>query len=319
MRGWRWHLEDFADTVQVANVLANFKALRAVVSEMRSSLGGGVAEVSSKLHNGNAEGVKLGDKDVHVSLDLPTLSLMYSAEEQFESNDATLSYLALGSVFPLERDTKKTSKEVEKKLGKLLTKSSFNQMQVLGQFNLSFIIARHGSDLFIVDQHAAEEKTNYEKLQKSMTLNSQRLISPMQLDLTSSEELVVMENLHVFTKNGFELLVDNDAAPTHRVRIIALPWSKHTVFGVEDVRELCALLADQPGTMVTAPRRHSMLASRACRSAVMVGSALQVPQMTSIVRHLAVLDQPWNCPHGRPTMRHIVGLDILKVARSQAQ
>lgn len=51
-----------------------------------------------------------------------------------------------------------------------------------------------------------------------------------------------------------------------------------------------------------------MLASRACRSSIMIGRALDAPAMRRILSRLAQLDAPWNCPHGRPTMRHLAVL-----------
>lgn len=54
-----------------------------------------------------------------------------------------------------------------------------------------------------------------------------------------------------------------------------------------------------------------MLASRACRSSVMIGDPLRKNEMQKIVEHLADLESPWNCPHGRPTMRHLVDLTTL--------
>ena len=52
-----------------------------------------------------------------------------------------------------------------------------------------------------------------------------------------------------------------------------------------------------------------MFAMRACRKSVMVGRALAVKAMEKIVRHMGELDKPWNCPHGRPTMRHLADLE----------
>eukprot|EP00775_Hariotina_reticulata_P007978 gene7978-8176_t len=53
---------------------------------------------------------------------------------------------------------------------------------------------------------------------------------------------------------------------------------------------------------------RDMLASRACRSSIMIGSALTKQQQAKILSRLAELDAPWNCPHGRPTMRHLTVL-----------
>jgi DNA mismatch repair protein PMS2 len=57
------------------------------------------------------------------------------------------------------------------------------------------------------------------------------------------------------------------------------------------------------------PKLLTMFASRACRSAVMIGTALTERDMRGIVQRLATIEQPWNCPHGRPTLRHLVDLE----------
>ena len=60
------------------------------------------------------------------------------------------------------------------------------------------------------------------------------------------------------------------------------------------------------------PKVVAMYASRACRSAVMIGTALHTRDMSRIVERLEHVEQPWNCPHGRPTLRHLVDLTPLR-------
>lgn len=70
-------------------------------------------------------------------------------------------------------------------------------MAVCGQFNLGFIIARLDNDLFIVDQHASDEKYNFERLVRTTVLNKQPLLNPLGLDLTAAEEVTCQEHLQV--------------------------------------------------------------------------------------------------------------------------
>ena len=83
------------------------------------------------------------------------------------------------------------SKAAEAKLERIFEKSSFCDLQILGQFNLGFILARLGNDLFIIDQHASDEKFNFERLTKTTQLNRQPLLAPQRLDLTPSESITV--------------------------------------------------------------------------------------------------------------------------------
>ena len=91
-----------------------------------------------------------------------------------------------------------------------------------------------------------------------------------------------------------------------------MPFSKNTKFGPSDVRELASILQEkQPSELedrLVLPKLRAMYASRACRSSVMIGDALSHQQMGTVVQHLGTLDRPWNCPHGRPTMRHLCDL-----------
>ncbi len=115
---------------------------------------------------------------------------------------------------------------------------------------------------------------------------------------------------------------------------------KAVQFGKEDVGALCALLgadgassstvagsgtgvdgsgsqgnnavrrharsgSSSSGAIIRLPKSIAMFASRACRSSIMIGDALSEKKMEEVIKRLNALDQPWTCPHGRPTIRHI--------------
>ncbi|KAF9519637.1 hypothetical protein BS47DRAFT_1336722 [Hydnum rufescens UP504] len=223
-----------------------------------------------------------------------------------------------------------------KALSRVISKDDFKEggMHVIGQFNLGFIIARlHRGlppktsekdvtdDLFIIDQHAADEKYNFETLQETTQIQCQSLLRPRPLELTAADEITAIENLGVLQSNGFEISVDEDATVGRRLHLIAQPESKGTVFDMQDLEELLSLMHDQPpGHMVRCSKARNMFASRACRKSIMIGKALTSGQMTGVIRHMGMTDQPWSCPHGRPTMRHLVSLrevDALKKFKRQ--
>ncbi|TEB25771.1 DNA mismatch repair protein MutL [Coprinellus micaceus] len=129
-------------------------------------------------------------------------------------------------------------------LSRVIDKSDFASMDILGQFNLGFIICRRRKsfresfstmdDLFIVDQHASDEKYNFESLQLTTKIQSQKLLRPRPLELTAADELVASENLQVLKDNGFEVHVapDNDTCGA-RLQLTAQPVSKNTVFDMK--------------------------------------------------------------------------------------
>ena len=85
------------------------------------------------------------------------------------------------------------SKEAESELDRCITKQDFLRMRVCGQFNKGFILAQLDHDLFIVDQHAADEIYNFETLQRDARIEKQRLLQPKYLELTVRDRAVILE------------------------------------------------------------------------------------------------------------------------------
>uniref|UniRef100_A0A671MUC9 Mismatch repair endonuclease PMS2 n=1 Tax=Sinocyclocheilus anshuiensis TaxID=1608454 RepID=A0A671MUC9_9TELE len=255
--------------------------------------------------------------DSPVSIQKKTVLLQFSLQElskrmqrlqaqKKENNDQEPKYRRFrANINPGENQS------AEDELKKEMSKDMFKDMEIIGQFNLGFIITKLKSDLFIIDQHATDEKYNFEMLQKNTVLKGQRLIAPQSLHFPAISETVLMENLEIFRNNGFDFLIDEDAQVMERVKLVSLPTSKNWTFGPSDIEELIFMLSDSPGIMCRPSRVRQMFASRACRKSVMVGTALNTSEMKKLVLHMGEIEQPWNCPHGRPTMRHLANLDMV--------
>lgn len=278
-----------------------------------------------------------------VKLDVETLSRQLKIHETL-SNDFTPARDA-SMVDDFENDLE--ADNAEETLALTIHKGDFGKMKIVGQFNLGFVLAVRPSrsitsssspptaasqrksqddELFIIDQHASDEKFNFERLQATTIVQSQRLVRPKPLELTAVEEEIVIENQSALEKNGFVVEVDEsgDEPVGSRCQLLALPLSRETTFTLADLEELISLLGDNPTTTNTTsdgeegsgssgfvPRPskvRKMFAMRACRSSIMIGKALSRQQMERVVRHMGDMEKPWNCPHGRPTMRHLCGL-----------
>ncbi|XP_033118947.1 mismatch repair endonuclease PMS2-like isoform X3 [Anneissia japonica] len=243
-------------------------------------------------------------KNVTIPFSFEGLKKCLVTEEVVSGSDANVGSFH-ASIIPADNTA------AESELVRHISKDMFCKMEILGQFNLGFIIAKLKSDLFIIDQHATDEKFNFETFQRTTTLQSQKLIQPMRLELTAVNESILMDNIDIFRKNGFEFEISEDAPLTQKVKLVSLPISKNWTFGTDDINEMIFMLMDAPGTMCRPSRVRQMFASRACRSSVMIGTALNQSDMKKLVHHMGEIDQPWNCPHGRPTMRHLINLKML--------
>jgi DNA mismatch repair protein PMS2 len=268
-------------------------------------------------------GARRKDATVHLVKNVSTnadmiatqLSNLTAALEQYQSISSTEEPSASGI----------DSATAEEKLSLTIHKSDFAKMKIVGQFNLGFILAVRASsssssstsdstpatsdDLFIIDQHASDEKYNFERLQASTTVQSQRLVRPKPLSLTAVEEEIVIEHLPALEANGFIVSISPDAPVGSRCHLVSLPLSRETTFSLSDLDELVTLLADAPQGQVPRPSKvRRMFAMRACRSSVMIGRTLTSKQMGRLVCNMGEIEKPWNCPHGRPTMRHLAAL-----------
>ena len=201
-------------------------------------------------------------------------------------------------------------------------------------------MAQNSYELFIIDQHASDEIYNFSRLSLTTTLTPQPLVRPHVLHLTAIEEETVLAHKdHSLAKNGFTISVDQsgESPVGQRCSLLTLPTSRETIFNTRDLEELLALLADVPAppptqnptdsvdekadealsllnvkdatTRPTKVRR--MLAMRACRSSIMIGKSLSTKGMQGVVKRMGEIERPWNCPHGRPTMRHLTSLGDL--------
>eukprot|EP01127_Copromyxa_protea_P010246 TRINITY_DN2483_c3_g1_i1.p1 TRINITY_DN2483_c3_g1~~TRINITY_DN2483_c3_g1_i1.p1 ORF type:complete len:308 (-),score=69.60 TRINITY_DN2483_c3_g1_i1:42-965(-) len=205
-----------------------------------------------------------------------------------------------------------TTQEIERELSNTIKKEHFLEMKIIGQFNLGFIITKLGDNLFIVDQHATDEKYNYEQLQQKTKLQIQKLLKPMTIEFSSADEMVIMDNLEIFRMNGFDFEIDENAEATKRIKMTAYPFSQGAEFGVRDVQELIFMIRESPeGMVVRLARVSQVFASRACRKSVMIGDKLNKEKMQQIIKHMGTMTNPWSCPHGRPTIRHLVDMSLL--------
>nr|XP_024653829.1 LOW QUALITY PROTEIN: mismatch repair endonuclease PMS2 [Macaca nemestrina] len=187
------------------------------------------------------------------------------------------------------------SKQAKSELRKEISKTMFAEMEIVGQFNLGFIITKLNEDLFIVDQHATDEKYNFEMLQQHTVLQGQRLIAPQTLNLTAVNEAVLIENLEIFRKNGFDFVIDENALEAN---ICLTRDGRHMTPGLSLSKKVSSSMSWGPKTIVSGPQ-------------VMIGTALNTSEMKKLITHMGEMDHPWNCPHGRPTMRHIANLGVI--------
>ncbi|KAG8696831.1 hypothetical protein FRC09_008239 [Ceratobasidium sp. 395] len=230
---------------------------------------------------------------VRCAVDIGRLKLVYqfrAARARSEKDSAAIGDAAPASQTNWENPD---AAQAELSLSRVIQKKDFLAMDILGQFNLGFVIVRLKKqddsggvvdDLFIIDQHAADEKYNFERLQRTTKIQSQRLIRPRLLELSIVDELTALDNLDILKKNGFVVQVDKEAPEGERpkLRLAAQPSSKDTMFDMKDLEEILHQMQEgNPGDTVRCSKARAMFAMQACRSSIMIGTALKQRHMVN--------------------------------------
>jgi DNA mismatch repair protein MutL len=190
----------------------------------------------------------------------------------------------------------------------------FMSVAVIGQYKAQYIICQDGTDLVIIDQHAAHERIAFEKLKKEFTadgVESQNLLFPETMDLSFKEAASVRENEHEIRQLGF--WIENFGGSTWVVNSVPRLLEKGDYLRV--LRDIIDELQELGKSSCFDQVREAMLARIACHSVIRGGQQLTSQEIRSLFVQLDASDFSGNCPHGRPVFRKITISEIEKMFR----
>ena len=192
---------------------------------------------------------------------------------------------------------------------KLLTKEAKEEYEILGQIFDTYWLVAFKDKLYIIDQHAAHEKVKYEEYMKkfeSKELISQTLNPPIIVSLSAKEETVLKANWDVFSSLGFN--IEEFGGNEYAIRCVPMELYGQNEQGlfVSVLDELCE--DDNKGSLTI----EQKIASMACKAAVKGNNRLSAKEMEALIDQLLELENPYNCPHGRPTIISMSKYEIEK-------
>ena len=192
---------------------------------------------------------------------------------------------------------------------KLLTKEAKEEYNILGQLFDTYWLVAFKDKLYIIDQHAAHEKVKYEEFMKKYNekdLVSQTLNPPIVVSLSAKEESVLKEHWDTFSSLGFN--IEEFGGNEYALRCVPMDLygqNEHSLF-VSILDELCE---DDNKASLTIEQK---IASMACKAAVKGNNKLSTKEMSALIDKLLELENPYNCPHGRPTIISMSKYEIEK-------
>ncbi len=184
---------------------------------------------------------------------------------------------------------------------KLLTREAKDEYHLIGQVFETYWLVEYRDNLYIIDQHAAHERVLYERILKSMKsreFTSQMISPPIILDLSMQEAELLRQYMDRFTRIGFEF--EEFGQESFAVR--AVPDNLFSIAKKDLLLQMLDGLSDEVSRNLSPELVDEKVASMSCKAAVKGNMRLSAAEVDTLIGELLTLENPYHCPHGRPTI-----------------
>ena len=230
-------------------------------------------------------------------------------KENYKSNSESINQVEYSHKFMDNIDNK--NENVQQQFFEEVPSNKFSLAgyNIIGTIFDTYIIMNKGNSMYLLDQHAAHEKILYErymdKFYKS-SINMQMLLDPIVLELSNIDMLHVENNLDLFMKFGFEI----ELFGNNHIMIRCVP----TIFGVPESEKFILQIIDNIEEIKNNYElKGEKFASMACRAAIKANDKIQTIEIQTLLNELETCENPFTCPHGRPTIVEITKNEIEKM------
>ena len=211
------------------------------------------------------------------------------SEYKVENTQATFDFVASTS-----NDTQEEVVNINPEMKKL-------KLYPVGLAHGTYIIAENETGVFLIDQHAAQERVNYERNMaalKSHTFHQTNLLFPITIELSGSEFLAVQKEIPHLNELGF------DIAPfgMNTIIIKAHPTWLRAGYEEESIRKIIDLIVSGVTSIDPVKFNESIAITLACKMSIKANMRISHEAQEELLDELCACDNPYNCPHGRPTI-----------------
>ncbi len=239
-----------------------------------------------------------------------TINTGNSTVDNVSSNNLNSSNNKSNNQNTLNNDS--TNNNIQNNVNNIKPKEEYEQLRfldekamishrIIGQLFDTYWLVEYGKNLYMIDQHAAHEKVLYEqtikKLKAKEKCDSQYISPPTVLSLSIREEEVLKDNMNIFNELGFEI----EHFGGKEYSISAIPADLPGIANSDLFIEILDSLLDDSRLKEPEMIREKV-ASMSCKAAVKGNNKLSFEEISKLINDLLSLDNPYNCPHGRPTI-----------------
>ena len=225
------------------------------------------------------------------SLDIKEETIPYNEDLVVKQEELVLDY------------EEKEDKEEDKKYPKL---------EVVGLVHGTYIIAQDEEGMYLIDEHAAKERINYEIVSEKLASNNKdkfEMLIPLTLEFSNSEFIILKENLDFIRSYGFDI----DEFGVSSIIIKAHPIWIPTSLADDLIKRFLDIVIQKEKNFNLKTFNDHMAATMACKMSIKANTNITIDEMTHLLEDLAKCKNPFNCPHGRPTTIKYTKYEIEKM------
>ena len=186
---------------------------------------------------------------------------------------------------------------------------SMTEFRVVGSILNTYIVLEKNSSMYLLDQHAAHEKVLYEEYMakfKNHKIDMQMLLDPIIIEVSNIDMLSIEKNIDLFLKFGFEI----ELFGNNHIMIRGVP----NIFGTPESEKFIIQIIDNIEDLTNSyDLKGEKFASMACRAAIKANDKIHTVEMELLLRQMEECENPFTCPHGRPTIVEITKKEIEKM------
>ena len=176
----------------------------------------------------------------------------------------------------------------------------------------TYIVCENDEGVYLLDQHAAQERVNYENYLENLKnekINITNMLLPINIEFSQSEYIIFKNNSDKFSEMGFEWVEFG----INTISVKAHPTWLKTGYEEESIRKIIDLIINLHGEFDVIKFRENVAITLACKMAIKANEHISMMEIEGLLKNLVKCDNPYNCPHGRPTIIKFSIYDLEKM------
>jgi len=192
-------------------------------------------------------------------------------------------------------------------------KAFFNSYNIVGQFLATYWLIEQDEEIYLIDQHAGHERVVFERLlnqYRDSYVASQTLVDPMIVNLSDKESVVIDENSRLFSRFGYNI----EHMGINEYAIKSVPFIFGEATNISLFMQILDKLSEHAESVTSIfDEKLRSIATIACKAAVKANDRIHINEARKLIEELLTLENPFNCPHGRPTIVKLTKTEIEKM------